>query len=122
MAMILGKKIGMTQIYDESGKMIPVTVILAGPCKVMQIKTAETDGYSAVQLGYDDVKASRIKKPQEGHAKESKTTPKRFVRELRLLNDKAIECEVGDDVTVEAFADIKSAIQFHMETFGSDNQ
>jgi large subunit ribosomal protein L3 len=107
MAKLLGKKIGMTQVYDESGKMIPVTVILAGPCKVMQVKTQDTDGYSAVQLGYDDVKASRIKKPAEGHAKKSETGPKRFVRELRLLNDKAIECEVGDDVTVEAFADIK---------------
>jgi large subunit ribosomal protein L3 len=107
MAKLLGKKIGMTQIYDKSGKMIPVTVILAGPCKVMQVKTSETDGYSAVQIGYDDVKASRIKKPQEGHAKKSSATPKRFVRELRLLNDKAIECEVGDDITVEAFADIK---------------
>jgi large subunit ribosomal protein L3 len=107
MVKLLGKKIGMTQIYDKSGKMIPVTVILAGPCKVMQIKTTETDGYSAVQLGYDDVKASRIKKPQEGHAKKSETTPKRFVRELRLADGTEADCQVGDDVTVEAFADIK---------------
>ena len=59
MAMLLGKKIGMTQVYDEAGKMLPVTVIQAGPCTIMQVKTVETDGYNAVQLGYDDVKKSR---------------------------------------------------------------
>ena len=68
MAMLLGKKIGMTQVYDEQGKMIPVTVLQAGPCTVLQVKTPQTDGYTAVQLGYDDVKASRVKKPAQGHA------------------------------------------------------
>ena len=71
MAMLLGRKVGMTQVYDESGKLLPVTVIQAGPCTVMQVKTVQTDGYNAVQLGYDNVKASRRKKPETGHAKKS---------------------------------------------------
>ena len=71
MAMLLGKKVGMTQVYDDSGRLLPVTVIQAGPCTVMQVKLAETDGYNAVQLGYDDVKAGRRKNPQVGHAKEA---------------------------------------------------
>jgi len=107
MAKLLGKKIGMTQVYDQSGRIVPITVIQMGPCKVMQVKTSETDGYNAIQLGYDDVKASRIKKPQEGHAKKSNTSPKRFVREWRLDNDSESEYQAGDDVTVSAFAEVK---------------
>jgi large subunit ribosomal protein L3 len=77
MAMLLGKKVGMTQVYDESGRLLPVTVIQAGPCVVMQVKTAETDGYNAVQLGFDDVKASRRKNPQVGHTQKADTAPKK---------------------------------------------
>lgn len=104
--MLLGKKIGMAQIYDDAGKILPVTVIQAGPCKVMQIKTVETDGYSAVQLGFDDVKASRLKKSAVGHAKKTETTPKRFVREARL-EGKDAACNAGDTITVEAFSAVK---------------
>jgi len=103
--MLLGKKVGMTQLYDTSGRLVPVTVIQAGPCTVIQIKTTETDGYNAVQLGYDDVKPSRNKKPQIGHAAKANTTPKRFVREMRLQNDTESEYEVGDSITVSVFSE-----------------
>ncbi len=105
MAMLLGKKVGMTRIYDGSGKMIPVTVVEAGPCVVTQLKTAETDGYDAVQMGFDDVKASRIKKPAEGHAKKANTTSKRFVREYRLADGEQVDCNAGDELGVSVFAD-----------------
>ena len=82
--MLVGKKVGMTQVYDETGKMLCVTVVQAGPCTVLQVKTPETDGYNAVQLGFDDVKTSRLKKPAEGHAKKANAVPKRFIRESRL--------------------------------------
>jgi large subunit ribosomal protein L3 len=103
--MLLGKKVGMTQLYDTSGRLVPVTVIQAGPCTVIQVKTTETDGYNAVQLGYDDVKPSRNKKPQIGHAAKANTTPKRFVREMRLQNDTESEYEVGDSITVSVFSE-----------------
>jgi large subunit ribosomal protein L3 len=105
MAMLLGKKVGMTQLYDTSGRLVPVTVIQAGPCTVIQVKTTETDGYNAVQLGYDDVKPSRNKKPQIGHAAKANTTPKRFVREMRLQNDTESEYKVGDSITVSVFSE-----------------
>ena len=108
MATLLGKKVGMTQIYDESGKLLPVTVIEAGPCTVMQVKSAETDGYSAVQFGFDDVKPSRRKKPQIGHARKADTVPKRFVREVRLPAGAESAYKVGDSVTVSAFAENES--------------
>ena len=108
MVMLLGKKVGMTRVYNDDGKISTVTVIQAGPCKVMQIKSKDTDGYSAVQLGYGDVKKSRIKKPAEGHAKKANTTPKKFVREMRTKDGDESEYSAGDDVLVEAFADVKS--------------
>ena len=107
MAMILGKKIGMTQIYNEAGKLVPVTVIQAGPCVVMQVKTAETDGYSAVQLGFDDVKDARRKNTDIGHAKKAKTTPKRFVREMRLTDDVEQSLSAGASVDVSSFSEEK---------------
>ena len=103
MAMLLGKKVGMTQIYEESGKLLPATVIQAGPCAVTQVKTEETDGYTAVQMGYDDIKPSRRKKPEVGHAKKSNTVPKRFVREMRLGEGSELECSQGDVLTVSVF-------------------
>jgi large subunit ribosomal protein L3 len=106
-AMLLGKKVGMTQVYDEQERLLPVTVIQAGPCVVMQVKTVETDGYNAVQLGYDDVKASRKKKPEIGHAEKAKTTPKRFIREMRLADDAKTELNAGDSLTVSVFAETK---------------
>jgi large subunit ribosomal protein L3 len=107
MAMLLGKKIGMTQIYDESGKMVTVTVIQAGPCKVMQVKTPETDGYSSLQLGFDDVKKSRVKKAAEGHAKKADTAAKRLIREWRLSAKEEPDYALGDEVNVSAFSEIK---------------
>ncbi len=108
MAMLLGKKVGMTQVYDESGKLLPVTVIQAGPCVVMQVKTTETDGYNAVQLGFDDVKPSRRKNPQVGHAQKANTAPKKFVREMRLPEEAEPSYKVGDSITVSVFAENKS--------------
>jgi len=107
MMMLLGKKVGMTQLYDDSGRLLPVTVIQAGPCAVMQVKTLQTDGYNAVQLGYDDVKPSRTKKPQIGHAQKSNTAPKRLIREMRLPDDAEPDCKVGDSLTVSVFAENK---------------
>ncbi len=99
---LIGKKIGMTQVFDETGKVHPVTVVEAGPCVVLAIKTPETDGYNAVQLGFEDVKPQRAKKPQVGHAAKAKARPKKRVRELRVDNG-AVEAELGETWTVEAF-------------------
>jgi large subunit ribosomal protein L3 len=107
MVMLLGKKVGMTQVYDESGKLLPVTVIQAGPCVVMQVKTTETDGYNAVQLGFDDVKDSRRKNPQVGHAQKADTNPKKFVKEMRLPEEAEMEYKVGDSITVSVFEENK---------------
>lgn len=103
MAMLLGKKVGMTQMYDETEALLPVTVIQAGPCTVMQVKKVETDGYNAVQLGYDDMKESRRKNPQIGHSQEANSVPKRFVREMRLSDDVEPEYKIGDNLTVSVF-------------------
>ena len=107
MAMLLGKKVGMTQVYDESGNLLPVTVIQAGPCKVTQVKTIASDGYSAVQCGFDDVKAARRKKTEIGHANKAKTSPKKFVREMRLSDDDEQKYEVGESITVKVFEEEK---------------
>jgi large subunit ribosomal protein L3 len=103
MAMLLGKKVGMTQMYDEADKLLPVTVIQAGPCTVMQVKMVDTDGYNAVQMGYNDVKPSRRKNPQIGHAQKANSVPKKFVKEMRLPNDAEPEYKVGDSLTVSVF-------------------
>jgi large subunit ribosomal protein L3 len=108
MVMLLGKKIGMTRLYDESGKQMPVTVIQAGPCTVMQVKTTQIDGYNAIQLGYEDAKPSRKKKPQVGHAAKANTEPKRFTREVRLQDNAQQQYNVGDSLTVSVFAEQKS--------------
>jgi len=105
MATLLGKKVGMTQVYDKSDRLLSITVIQAGPCTVMQVKTIETDGYNAVQLGFDDIKPSRRKNSQIGHAKKANIEPKKFVREMRLPNDIKPEYKVGDSITVLVFAE-----------------
>jgi large subunit ribosomal protein L3 len=105
--MLLGKKVGMTQVYDEQERLLPVTVIQAGPCIITQVKTVETDGYNAVQMGFDDVKASRRIKAAMGHADKAKTTPKKYVREMRLSNDAKVELNLGDSLTVSVFAETK---------------
>ena len=99
---IIGKKLGMTQIFDEKGNVIPVTLIEAGPCVVAQKKTVENDGYNAVQLAYADVKAKHVNKPQLGHFKKAGITPKRHLKEFRLDDCSALE--VGSVVTVDTFA------------------
>ena len=96
----------MTQVYDETGKIVPVTVLQLGPCTITQLKTVETEGYGAVQLGFDDVKKGRRKKPAIGHAKKAKTVPKKLVREFRLDGPQD-SYNMGDEITVEAFAEIK---------------
>jgi large subunit ribosomal protein L3 len=103
MAMILGKKVGMTQVFDEKGKLVPVTVIQAGPCAVMQVKTTEDNGYNAVQLGFDDIKTSRTKKPQVGHAEKAGTSPKKFIREMRLPDNADVQYKAGESLTVSVF-------------------
>ena len=105
MAMLLGKKVGMTQVYDELGQMVPVTVIQAGPCVVMQVKTSESDGYNAIQLGFDDIKPSRRKKPESGHTDKANTVPKKFIREMRLPDNAEAEYKQGDSLTVSVFAE-----------------
>jgi large subunit ribosomal protein L3 len=99
---IIGKKVGMTQIFDESGKVIPVTVIEAGPCVVTQKKTAEKDGYAAVQLGFEDVKESKLSKPEAGHLKKAEVSPKRHLKEFRI--EKAADMNVGEEVKASIFA------------------
>jgi len=105
MAMLLGKKVGMTRVYDEEGRLVPATVVHAGPCVVTQIKTVETDGYNAVQMGYQDKKPSRQTKPLVGHCAKAGTTPKQFVREMRLAKNETPAYELGDSLTVSVFAD-----------------
>jgi large subunit ribosomal protein L3 len=107
MAMLLGKKVGMTQVYDEAGNLLPVTVIQAGPCTITQIKTIDRDGYSAVQCGFEDVKNSRRKKSEIGHTNKANTTPKKFVKEMRLPDNAEQEYEIGDTITVKVFAEEK---------------
>lgn len=99
---IIGKKIGMTQIFDETGKVIPVTVIEAGPCVVAQVKTCETDGYDAIQLGYGDVKENKVNRPVKGHYAKASLTPKKHLREFRV--DEIESYKVGDEVKADTFA------------------
>ena len=98
---IIGKKVGMTQIFDESGKVIPVTVVEAGPCVVTQKKTTETDGYTAVQLGFEDIKESKLTKPEAGHLKKAGVEAKKYLKEFKL--DNAAEMNVGDVIKADAF-------------------
>ncbi len=99
---IIGKKVGMTQIFDESGKVIPVTVIEAGPCVVTQKKTAEKDGYNAVQLGFQEVKESKLSKPELGHLKKNGAAPMKVLKEFRI--EKNEDLNVGDTVKASTFA------------------
>lgn len=99
---IIGKKIGMTQIFDEKGNVVPVTVIEAGPCVVVQKKTVENDGYAAVQFGFGDISAKKVNKPMKGHFEKSDVAPKRTLREFRFENCEAFN--VGDIVKADAFA------------------
>ena len=98
---LIGKKIGMTQFFDESGKVVPVTVVEAGPCVVVQKKTVESDGYEAVQMGFGDVNIRRVSKPAGGHFKKADVAPKRTLREFRLEDITAMN--VGDIFKADLF-------------------
>ena len=99
---IIGKKIGMTQIFDEHGKVVPVTVIEAGPCVVSQKKTVENDGYASVQIGFGDLKAHKVNKPMAGHFAKGNVAPKRTLREFRFDDTDAYN--VGDIIKADVFA------------------
>lgn len=98
---ILGRKIGMTQLFTEAGELIPVTVVQAEPNVVLQKKTKENDGYEAIQVGFADKKEARANKPEKGHAEKANTAPKRYVREIRNVN--LDEYEIGQELSVEIF-------------------
>ncbi|MDD6604052.1 MAG: 50S ribosomal protein L3 [Eubacteriales bacterium] len=113
---LIGKKIGMTQIFDEAGNAIPVTVVEAGPCVVTQKKTMENDGYEAIQVGFGDVKVSRVNKPMKGHFDKADVAPKKTLKEFRLEDITAIN--VGDILKADTFAvgdvvDVKGTSKGH---------
>ncbi|WNZ22328.1 50S ribosomal protein L3 [Leptolyngbya sp. NK1-12] len=98
---ILGTKLGMTQIFDETGVAIPVTVVQAGPCTVTQVKTKQTDGYAAIQVGYGEVAAKALNKPELGHLEKAGATPLRYLQEYRL--DDTASFDLGQQLTVDSF-------------------
>ena len=100
---IIGKKLGMTQLFDQNGTVVPVTVIEAGPCLVTYKKTAENDGYEAVQLGFGEIKASKVTKPMKGHFDKNDVAPKRFLKEFRLEDTAALN--IGDVVKADVFTE-----------------
>ncbi|MHA7861010.1 50S ribosomal protein L3 [Tessaracoccus sp. Y36] len=100
---ILGTKLGMTQLWDENNKVVPVTVIQAGPCVVTQVRTPEVDGYNAVQLGFGAIKAKHVTKPAAGHFAKADVTPRKHLLEIRTAD--AAEFELGQELTAELFAD-----------------
>jgi len=100
---ILGKKLGMTQLFTPEANVVPVTVIQAGPCVVLQKKDVDNDGYESIQIGFDDVKASRIIKPELGHAKKAGATPKRYVKEIRGIQ--LGDYEVGQELKADLFTE-----------------
>ena len=113
---LIGKKIGMTQIFDENGNVIPVTVVEAGPCTVTQIKTMENDGYEAIQVGFGDVKVSRVNKPMKGHFDKADVAPKKTLKEFRLESIDGIE--VGNILKADTFevgeiVDVKGTSKGH---------
>jgi large subunit ribosomal protein L3 len=102
MSGIIGKKIGMTRLFSETGEHVPVTVIAAGPCAVTQVKTQATDGYDAVQLGFDDVREKLVSKPRKGHFQKASVAPKRILVEFMPFADK--EVKAGSEITVDIFS------------------
>ena len=105
MQTLIGRKIGMTRVYDDAGKQVPVTVVQVGPCAVVQRKTAKTDGYEAVQLGFGEQKESRLTKPEQGHFKKAGAQPAQVLREVRL--EKGEDAKAGDVVTAKVFEGVK---------------
>jgi large subunit ribosomal protein L3 len=103
---ILGKKVGMTQVYKEDGRVVPATVVEAGPCLVLQVRTKEQDGYEAVQLGFDSTKPARSTRAMIGHCARANAGPRRFIREFRMAG--ASQAEVGQTVVVDVFEENKT--------------
>ena len=103
---ILGRKLGMTQVWDEDDNVVPVTVVLAGPCTVSQVKTKATDGYDAVQIGFGDISAKHVNKPMAGHFAAAGVEPMRYLREVRVAEGE--EHATGEKVTVADFADVQT--------------
>ncbi len=101
MKAILGEKVGMTQIFTEDGRVVPVTVVKAGPCVIVQKKTVESDGYNALQIGFGDIKEKNVNKPKKGHFNKVKATPTRYLREFRL--EDASELEAGAEIKADVF-------------------
>jgi len=99
--MLIGKKLGMTQIFEESGRVVPVSVIEVGPCPIVQVKTQEKEGYSAIQIGFDEVKEARVNKPETGHFKKASVSPRRILREIRVAD--VTSYKVGDTLDVKLF-------------------
>src|SRR5215470_2739662 len=105
---LLGRKVGMTQIYEEDGTAVPVTVLECGPCTVLQVRTAERDGYSALQLGFADKKRKSASQAERGHAKKADAEPKKYVREIRQKSAAELgEAKAGQTLTVEVFNGIE---------------
>lgn len=102
---LIGRKIGMTQLFEESGKVVPVSVIEAGPCAIVQVKTPAKEGYSAIQIGFDEVKESRTSKAEVGHCKKANVAPRRVLREVRV--DDATAFKVGETIDVKVFEGTK---------------
>lgn len=102
---ILGTKLGMTQVFDEENRVVPVTVVEAGPCVVTQVRTKENDGYDAVQIAYGEIDPRKVNKPEAGHFKKAEVTPRRYVAEIRTPD--ASSYEVGQTVGVDTFGDIE---------------
>jgi large subunit ribosomal protein L3 len=100
---MIGKKVGMTQVFDEQGNVIPVTVIQAGPCYVTQVRNSERDGYTAVQLGFGETKPARLTKGQLGHLQKQQLPALRYLREFRLVDEKAVDVEEGAEIKVDVF-------------------
>jgi large subunit ribosomal protein L3 len=98
---VLGEKLGMTQVFDDEGRIVPVTVVQAGPCVVTQLRTQEKDGYSAVQIGYGQIDPRKVNKPRTGHFEKAGVTPRRYLVELRA--DDTTGYELGQEITVELF-------------------
>jgi large subunit ribosomal protein L3 len=98
---VLGEKLGMTQVFDDEGRMVPVTVVQAGPCVVTQIRSADKEGYSAIQIGYGQIDPRKVNKPRTGHFERAGVTPRRYLVELRT--DDASEYNLGQEITVEVF-------------------
>jgi len=100
---ILGKKVGMTQVFDENGEVVPVTIIEAGPCFVTQKKTVKQDGYTAIQLGFEEVQPKRLTQPQRGHLRKNNLPPLRYLREIRMSEGEIEEYEEGQKISIGLF-------------------